>query len=376
MQRTVTGYLRTSRANGLRVAAKRLIAALALALILPVSTLAYTVVLRSGRRIEIPSSFSATRTTLTYEYAPGIYVTLQLFTVDAAATDRANNEPDGSFLRRIARQQQATPQQASNALRETRSPRTVTSEDLEASRRARQQSEEAYERRRIELGLPSREETARRREEEAQRAREQLRQSALEDVQSEAYWRERASALRAEIAATDGEINYLRARLAEFPDNFSTGSYTVLTTIAPLLPFGRGPFPHPFPRGPLPHPTFGGVTPGLFNRNITSGQITGRVGFGGGSTRGQVLINPPGTVTPFGQQLAATAFGLRRNLIGPVFPLTVYGTSFPYQYPSYDYEMLVARLDELAAHRAGLQARWRELEDEARRAGALPGWLR
>jgi hypothetical protein len=354
-----------------------LAATLALALILPVATLAYTVVLRSGRRIEIPSSFSATRTTLTYQYAPGIYVTLQLFTVDAAATDRANNEPVGSFLRRIAQQQQpATPQPVSGASPETHSRRTVTTEDLEASRRARERSEEAYERRRAELGLPSREETQRRREEEAQRASEQLRQSALEDAQSEAYWRERASALRAEIAATDGEINYLRARLAEFPDNFSTGSYTVLTTIAPLVPFNRGPFPHTFPTGLIPHPTFGGVPHGLFNRNITSGQITGRIGTGGGSTRGQVLINPPGTVTPFGQQLAATAFGLRRNLIGPVFPLTVYGTSFPYQYPSYDYEMLVTRLDELAAHRAGLQARWRDLEDEARRAGALPGWLR
>lgn len=38
--------------------------------------------------------------------------------------------------------------------------------------------------------------------------------------------------------------------------------------------------------------------------------------------------------------------------------------------------MLVTRFNELAAARAGLSARWRELEDEARRAGAPPGWLR
>ena len=32
--------------------------------------------------------------------------------------------------------------------------------------------------------------------------------------------------------------------------------------------------------------------------------------------------------------------------------------------------------EQLNAARAGLSARWRELEDEARRAGAPPGWLR
>jgi hypothetical protein len=37
---------------------------------------------------------------------------------------------------------------------------------------------------------------------------------------------------------------------------------------------------------------------------------------------------------------------------------------------------LITRFNELAAARAALLARWRELEDEARRAGAQPGWLR
>lgn len=384
MKRTLKGYLRASGTDGFRAGVKQAALALALALILPASAWAYTVVLRGGRRIEVsPATITATRTTLTYEYAPGVYITLQVSTIDFAATDRANNEPTGSFLKRLG-QQQATPSstEASDTGSAVKRPspssaprRTVTDDDLEASRRARRQSEEAYERRRAELGLPSREESLRLREEEAQTAREQLRRSQEEEAQSEGYWRARASELRAEIAALDGEINYLRARLSEIPDPFSTGSYTVLTTVAPFLPFGHGRFPHRFPHRPGLAGNIGVVNP---HGNMGAPHIPGRFGFGHGPTRGHVFVNPRGTVTPFGLQQAATAFGLRRNLIAPFFPtpLTFIGTSFPYQYPFYERDALVAQLDELAARRAGLQARWRVLEDEARRAGALPGWLR
>lgn len=380
MQRMLTRHLRACCANGFRVSAKRMASALALALILPVSAWAYTVVLRGGRRVEIPSTFTATRTTLTYEYSPGIYITLQVSTIDFTATDRANNEPDGSLLKRLEQKPTTAHQQAAaratTVKQATSARRTVTDQDLEASRRARQQSEEAYERRRAELRLPSREESLRRREEESQVAREQLRRSQQEEAQSESYWRSRASELRAEISALDGEINYLRARLSEIPDPSSIGSYTVLTTVGPLLPFGHGGFPNRFPHRPLTN-----ANPGFINPHNAGAQITGSLGFGNGLTRGHLRTNPQHgtTVTPFGQQLAATAFGYRRNLIQPVFtfPLTtIAGASFPYQYPSYEREALVARLDELASRRAGLQARWRVLEDEARRAGALPGWLR
>jgi hypothetical protein len=43
---------------------------------------------------------------------------------------------------------------------------------------------------------------------------------------------------------------------------------------------------------------------------------------------------------------------------------------------TYERAHLVARLRELEAARAGIEARWRFLEEEARRAGAQPGWLR
>jgi hypothetical protein len=379
MQESLTRHLRAGLANGFRAAAKHLACALALALILPVSAWAYTVVLRGGRRVELPSTFTATRTTLTYEYSPGIFITLQVSTIDFAATDRANNEPTGSLLKRLEQRQTGTRQTAAGASpvkQGASARRTVTDQDLEASRRARQRSEEAYERRRAELGLPSREESSRRREEEARAAREQLRQSQQDDAQAESYWRASATQLRSEIAALDGEINYLRARLSEIPDPSSIASYTVLTTVVPFPPFGHGGFTHPFPNRPLTT-----VNPGFINPHNTGTHLTLGSGFGHRSTRGHVFVNPQHgpAVTPFGQQLAATAFGYRRGLIPTFsfFPLTtVAGTSFPYQYSYYEREALVARLDELATRRAGLQARWRVLEDEARRAGALPGWLR
>jgi len=37
---------------------------------------------------------------------------------------------------------------------------------------------------------------------------------------------------------------------------------------------------------------------------------------------------------------------------------------------------LFIQLNDLLSQRAGMQARWRDLEEEARRAGAYPGWLR
>jgi uncharacterized coiled-coil DUF342 family protein len=37
---------------------------------------------------------------------------------------------------------------------------------------------------------------------------------------------------------------------------------------------------------------------------------------------------------------------------------------------------LISQFNELSAARSGLSAQWRELEEEARRAGAPPGWLR
>src|SRR5436309_13790198 len=66
--------------------------AAALLLMLAITASAYTLVLRNGQRIEIPSEFTLTKTTLTYEISPGFNKTMQLILIDVAATERANKE--------------------------------------------------------------------------------------------------------------------------------------------------------------------------------------------------------------------------------------------------------------------------------------------
>src|SRR5437870_9115600 len=73
--------------------------AVALLLMLAITARAYTLVLRNGQRIEIPSEFTLTKTTLTYEISPGFNKTMQLFLIDVAATERANKEVPGSFFK-------------------------------------------------------------------------------------------------------------------------------------------------------------------------------------------------------------------------------------------------------------------------------------
>lgn len=73
----------------------------ALFLFLTVSVVnAYTVVMRDGRRVEIPNQFAVTNSTVTYDVDNGIQVTIQLNTVDTGATERANGEAQGAFLRK------------------------------------------------------------------------------------------------------------------------------------------------------------------------------------------------------------------------------------------------------------------------------------
>ena len=96
-------------------------------------------------------------------------------------------------------------------------------------------------------------------------------------------------------------------------------------------------------------------------------QIRARVGFGGVATRGQVFINP-GTSRRATQIGGGAFFGVLPNAI---FGSSVQGYDF-----TYERSELVTRFNELGAARAGLNARWRELEEEARRAGVTPGWLR
>lgn len=352
MPRALNRYLRSNSRNGFRRRLPRLLCAAILALMLPLAASAYTIVMKSGRRIEIPAQFTLSKLTLTYEAAPGLNITLLVSSIDIPATERANNEPAGSLLKRM--EQSATAAAPGKGARPAR--RELTKEDIEAARRARELSNLEYERRRLELGLPSLVEVRRRTEEETKRLSETARLSLIEEAQAESYWRSRATQLRTEMATLDAQITYVRARLSEIPETPALGTYGFITGLAPA-------FPLRYPATRFPDVT---GNPGFMRGNSTGVQVAGHISFGG-RTRGVIQLNAGHPSRGYGRR-----GHLGRGVIAPYFGLP------PYADHDYAAErgQLISRLHELEAARAGFQARWRLLEEEARRAGAMPGWLR
>ena len=323
---------------------------------------AYTVVMRGGKRIEIPAKFTVTNSTLTYEVSPGIQVTLATAAIDIAATEQANNELPGSFLRRANSERDDNSRVSERFL--NTSTRTITNRDLEATAQRRRASELAYENRLKQLGLPSLAESRRQAAAESAAMAADLEQAEAANQESENYWRARASALRTEMSALDAELNYVRAQLDNPVYPAAVSSFASLVTVGPFGSFNR----RPFHGG---RPSYGGQRLGVFLSPRTGSQIQARVGFGGigGMLRGQVFPNRsrfPGSHST-GTPLLLPTFGIGGT--------TVAGIGQPFDL-SYERNMLITRFNELGAARAGLSARWRELEDEARRAGAPPGWLR
>src|SRR6185369_958186 len=120
----------------------------ALFLFLTVSVVdAYTIVMRDGRRVEIPNEFTVTNSTLTYDVGNGIQVTVQLNTVDIAETERANREAHGALLMRAS----APKVERAPQVRPAGAGRSITNTELEKFRLARVESENQ----RQALGLPS-----------------------------------------------------------------------------------------------------------------------------------------------------------------------------------------------------------------------------
>jgi len=299
---------------------------------------AYTIVFRDGHRIEVPTVFTLTPTTLTCEVAPGMSKTIQLILIDVAATEKANNEAPGSFLKHAT----AGPTSAS-PLPTRPSGRTLTNRDLEPIRQRRLESEKEYEKRRIELGLPSIEETRRRQAAAEESMLAWARERAAADANNEAYWRQRASALRNEILAVDAEIGYSRAQVGpvrQFPlvaQGFVTG----------VFPAGR-PFAGGFPdaqRGPGRMGTVAAGSSGLTNMGAVALRGS-RAGAGFGRSRSAFGSSSGFGVLPFG-----------------------YGDN------SYGRGNLSERLDDLLVRRAGLEALWLELENQARIARVPQVWL-
>ena len=312
----------------------RITMALGLALVLPLVAGAYTLVLRDGRRTEIPATFIVSGTALTYERAPGFNVTLHLSTIDIPATERINSEAPGSLMKRSA----SPP--ASTLVRSTQQRVSITNANLERWRLQRLESEKVYEQRRRSLGLPSMEELRRKQEEEAAETLEVIRPHIAAEQNREAYWRGRANELRGEVVAVEAQINYLQSRLGSL-SNSSIG--VPAGSIGPFIGWGHS-------RG--------------FHR--TRPQLSGRFGFGRGTWGGRVVLNP-------GRR---AVFGNRGRFGSPGFVPFQSGWSSQSYENSYERDTLVQQLDELVGARAGFLARWRLLEEEARRAGAYPGWLR
>jgi hypothetical protein len=301
---------------------------------------AYTVVFRDGQRIEVTGGFVLTKTTLTYEAAPGINKTLQLSLIDVAATERVNNQTPGSFFKQSVAPAQVV---APGPLPVTRPlARTLTNIDLEPSRLRRIESERLYEKRRIELGLPSLEETRRRQALEEESTLALARQRAADQAREEAYWRGRASALRGEIEAVDSQINYLQGRLG--------GNRSV-----PLIAYGSV----------ATVSSFGGRS---FDRG--RGRNLGTVMSPRVGAPNQALINTGvGPIRPRNQPPSSIGFGAPfvSPYAYPVQPF-VYGDS-------YERAGLSDNLNNLLVRRAGLDSLWRELEHDARIAKVPQVWL-
>jgi|ERR1041384_4632233 hypothetical protein len=175
---------------------------------------AYTVVMRDGRRVEIPNEFTVTNSTLTYDVGSGMQVTIQLNTVDIAKTEQVNAESAGALLRRASASQVSVEPQ-----RRTSAGRSITNADLEKFRQARVENEN----RRRELGLPSMEERQQQVALIEDRTLEQVRSMR---AQEEAYWRSRAEAFRAEAAANEAQFGSLRRSSDDvrFVDSFGAFS--------------------------------------------------------------------------------------------------------------------------------------------------------
>jgi hypothetical protein len=304
----------------------KLTTAVGLVLLFAIAASAYTLVFRNGNRLEIPSDFILTRTTVTYEISPGFNKSLQLILIDVAATERANKEAPGSFYKHKEEMSTSATQPAPRAATTEPSPRatrTLTNGDLAAIRERRIASEQAYEKRRKELDLPTVEETRRRQDAESAELRAQLRVESAAKSREEGYWRQRARALRTEIAMVDTQINYARSRLNEVNQS-NLNNLGIITDVYPIWP-------------PL-----------------------GRQG--GWPNYPNIPFGWPGTARP------------------------IPGLGYPYPYPypqgpfgntgnSTEKSDLTYRLDDLQARRGALAVQWRALEDEARDARVPQVWL-
>jgi hypothetical protein len=230
-------------------------------LLLPVAADAYTLVLRSGRRVNVPDDFKVTPAAVVYEASPGFSVTVWLSNVDVAATERANAEPAGNFARRIKQEPGAgVAGPAPGAVDAARraAPRVVTNRDLEPSRLRREAQEAEYERTRRERGMPSTQELRRRSEEQDRRLHESAQESQAERAEEE------LESVRSELFDVKRNLDELSLHLSQqtvtYAPAYVSPSYYPYYYAQPFqfitrFPFGR--------RGGFGRGNFGPHTRGL-----------------------------------------------------------------------------------------------------------------
>ena len=333
------------------------VAGLVLLMSTPLVANAYTIIMRDGRRIEIPDNFEVGPSTLTYETSPGFQVTLQLSTIDIYATERINRQPIGSLV------QHSNPPKTQPAPVRTKASKAVTNADLEKFRRKRIASEVAYERRRKELGLPSVEQSRLEAMAITDRMHDQLVNKRAADEESEEYWRQRAGDLRVDLVETNSRINQIQTRLNELSSNGPFGSYNSPFLSVDQLAYGTA------------YPGYGTAYPVYPNGVLLGRQgIGARVGLGNYGNYGRGAYNPYNPYNPY-NRYGRSRYGRRSIYNNGPFGNVV---ALPYDYydNSYERSQLMTELDQQVIRRAGLEARWREFEEEARRKGAYPGWLR
>jgi hypothetical protein len=262
-----------------------------LALLTPVVVSAYTVVLRNGQRIQIPDTFVVSSAGITYAEAERMERTIQMSVINIRATEAANREPAGALLARIEQGVDTEPTPIASAVpRDGRAPqKAVTNTELERFRRQREAADAAFDAAQAQRGLPSLAEIRQRAAAEDRQMGERARLADEDRSRSEAYWRERATSVRADLNAIDAQLAVVRTQLRSVP---------IVSLRAP-----------------------------------------------------QVDIN-----------------GLAR------YPGQSHGVS-P-RINGYVRSRLIRERLGLQQQRAVVQTRWNELEEDARRAGAPPGWLR
>ena len=330
---------------------KAILSALLLVLTASVAS-AYTLVMLDGRRVQIPDTFTVTGSTLTYEVSSGFQITVQLSGVNIPATERANGEARGSFMQRTSAAKQATQAEPAQA----RAGRSITNKDLEVYRRTRLASEFAYEKRRRELNLPTVEQQRLEVAAVEQRTYDQLMNKRDSDQRDEDYWRDRATGMRTEMASNQAQIDYVRQRLSELPQDNTLGGFS---SLSPYGAFGAPVIGFPY------------QTSNVFGSSFSFGGV--RVNSGYGYPIGRQPVYGAGYP---GYGNYPNRYRRYRNSRFDPWGQNVFG--LPYQ--SYDYSQermeLTNQLNQLQMQQAGFGARWKAMEEEARRAGAYPGWLR